>query len=70
VELAGGIRELAAVEAEMLVHLTRMTAASQAQTETAQNTHRWTKASVWVGIAVLLITAAALGFAVATYLYG
>jgi hypothetical protein len=70
VELAGGIRELAAVEAEILVQLTRMAADSQAQTETARNTHRWTKASAWVGIAVLLITAAALGFAVATYLYG
>jgi hypothetical protein len=63
VELTGGIRKLAAVEAEMLVQITRMAAE-------AAGTRRWTKLSVWVGIAVLLITAAALGIAVATYIYG
>jgi hypothetical protein len=70
VELAGAINRLVATEAEMLVQITGMAADAHEPATAARSTHRWTKASVWVGIAVLVITAAGVGFAVATYLYG
>jgi hypothetical protein len=63
IELADGIRELAAIEAQVLVQLTNLAAEAERQTEAARSTRKWTLVGVGVAAAVLIV-------AVATYFHG
>jgi chorismate mutase len=63
IELAESIKELAAVEAQVLVQLTTLAAEAAQQTSAARGTRGWTLVGVLVAVAVLIVAAA-------TYFHG
>lgn len=58
IELADSIKELAAVEAQVLVQLTTLAAEAAQQTSAARGTRGWTLVGVLVAVAVLIVAAA------------